>query len=413
MCARTHVFYVPFVLVLCKHLAHPFMLGPPAHFFSQAIVDYTAALLLSDMGHESATQGVDRLVKQVAKEQTEAHLRQPMRCLPSSSFISTFVDSFHRHRTLIQAERQSISNLTAKIQASAGGAKRATLFVQRALGRMHAREYEEAMRDWASAVSCISSLGDIEDPKPPGTPPTDAERKLALKEWKASNETPPSLAVCMLGMFLHLRGNYDAAMACYDRALELDPKATEVLIKRSSLWFEKENLKEAFADFDRAIAIDAKQPDIYCHRGQLHMLQQDLQKALIDLKKSVKLDEGSILSRLQLGMAHHRLKQLAEARAVFQEAEAKFPKSPDALNYHGEFLVETGDLAGATQKFRKALEVSNGSFAIAHVNLGVLKLHPEGGRAPDVESAIAFVKQVLCDLPSYMHPRDVRELQSS
>ena len=173
------------------------------------------------------------------------------------------------------------------------------------------------------------------------------------------------------------------------------PSRPQVLIKRSSLWFEKEQLPKAFADFDAAIAIDVKQADIYCHRGQLHMLQQDLQKAVTDLKKSVRLDNGSLLSRLQLGMAHHRLKQMAEARAVFQEAEARFADSPDAYNYHGEFLVETGDLAGAADKFRKALEVSGGSFAISHVNLGVLELHQDGGRAPNLDGAIARFEQAI------------------
>ena len=46
-----------------------------------------------------------------------------------------------------------------------------------------------------------------------------------------------------------------------------------------------------------------------------------------------------VLARIQLGMAHHRLKQTAEARAVFQDAEAAFGTSPDALNYHGESLI--------------------------------------------------------------------------
>ena len=69
---------------------------------------------------------------------------------------------------------------------------------------------------------------------------------------------------------------------------------------------------------------------------------------------------------------------------MFQEAEAAFPASPDALNYHGEFLVESGDLAAASSKFEKALDVSDGGFALAHVNLGVLKLHGE----QDLQGAI-------------------------
>lgn len=157
------------------------------------------------------------------------------------------------------------------------------------------------------------------------------------------------------------------------------------------------------------------------------MLQQDLAKATADLKKSVGLDGESILARIQLGMAYHRSKSPAEARSAFQAAEAAFPQSPDALNYHAEFLgapapapaptlangrpraalcraavpcrgggvrpafaltgllrravgggaVENGDLAGALAKFEKAVAVSGGSFALAHVNLGVLKLHSE------------------------------------
>ena len=31
-------------------------------------------------------------------------------------------------------------------------------------------------------------------------------------------------------------------MACYNLASEIDPKAVDVLLKRSSLWFEKEEL---------------------------------------------------------------------------------------------------------------------------------------------------------------------------
>ena len=359
-----------------------------------AIVDYTAALLLSDMQHEAAIHGVDRLVKQVAKEKTEAHLQEPMRCLPSVSFIATFVDSFRKIRELIRSARPSTAELTSALESAADGAARAALLVQRALGRMQAREYEDAFGDWASAVSLISALGDVDRP-PAAAGPSDAQRQSTLQMWSSADGPSPAFAMSMLGMFLHLRGNYDQAMLCYDEALKLDPKATEVLIKRSSLWFEKEQVPKAFADFEKAIAIDPKQADIFCHRGQLHMLQQDLQKAVTDLKKSVKLDNGSLLSRLQLGMAHHRLKQLAEARAVFQEAEARFPDSPDALNYHGEFLVETGDLAGAAEKFRKALEVSGGCFAISHVNLGVLDLHQEGGHSPDIDGALARFAQAI------------------
>ena len=87
------------------------------------------------------------------------------------------------------------------------------------------------------------------------------ERAAVLSEWNAacaaadaklppSQRASPSLCLSMVGMFLHLRGNYDEAMRCYDYALELEPKAIDVLLKRASLWFEKEQLAKAFEDFD-------------------------------------------------------------------------------------------------------------------------------------------------------------------
>jgi len=155
------------------------------------------------------------------------------------------------------------------------------------------------------------------------------------------------------------------------------PPAIDVLLKRSSLWFEKEQLAKSFADFDAALALDDKYADTYCHRGQLHLLQEDLAKAVSDLRRSVQLDGGSILARIQLGMALHKNKQLTDAREVFEAAEKAFPASPDALNYHAEFLVESGDLPGARAKFERAIAVSDDTFALAHVNLAVLSLHAD------------------------------------
>ena len=162
------------------------------------------------------------------------------------------------------------------------------------------------MRDWAAAVALVSPLGAIEGlpPLPDGTgAPNEAERTAALEAWTAEatqeGEPLPDLAFSMLGMFLHLHGQYEGAMLCYNHALELRPSAIDVLLKRSSLWFEKEQLPNAFADFDTALAIDDSHADIYCHRGQLYMLQQDLSKAVDDLTRSVELDPNSVRSQLR------------------------------------------------------------------------------------------------------------------
>jgi len=168
-----------------------------------------------------------------------------------------------------------------------------------------------------------------------------------------------------------------------------------VLLQRSSLWFEIGRPVEASADVDAAIAREPYCADIYCHRGQLAMLRHDLGVAVDDLRRAVELDGGSLLARLKLAMAYHRLGRPADARALLLETERLFPLSAEALNCHGELLVEEGDFRQARDKFNQAVEVSAGSFALAFVNLGGLRLHLER----DVEGAIEMCTQAIAADP--------------
>jgi len=234
-------------------------------------------------------------------------------------------------------------------------------------------------------------------PAPPGgdaSPAAAGSAEALLASWDeplggASADAPavpPAFVLAMAGMFLHLRGNLAEAMGCYDYSLQLQPSAgapsggVAVLLKRASLWYEREELPKAHADFATAEKLEPRCADIYCHRGQLHILQNELSSALTDLRQAVDLDKqgeddaGAELARVQLGMALHRHGQQSEARRVFGEAEEDFPSSPDVLNYHGELLTEAGQLDEAKAKFRAALALSSNGFALAHVNLGVLEL---------------------------------------
>lgn len=367
----------------------------------EALADFTGACFLSDMNHTVGIAGIERLVKEIAQEKAEKRLQEPMCCLPSPFFISTFVDSFRDHREQLARSRAPTRELTASLAKASTGCARALLLADRAFAYMKENNYETAMQDWAAAAALIppadSSSGSAND-----------EQQQTLAAWQEAakedeSKTSPGSALSMLGMFLHLRGNYDDAMKAYDYALALQPNTVEVLLKRSSLWFEKEQLTEAFADFDTALAADSSHPDIYCHRGQLLMLQNRLSDALVDLRKAIDLDENSVLAHIQLGMALHRQNKPTEARKIFEQAEARFPTSPDVLNYHGELLVEAEDHALATKKFEKALEASGGRFALAHVNLGVLKLHASKDMTGAIEQCRKAIEvDPLCET-AHMH----------
>ena len=194
--------------------------------------------------NELAKTSMERVLKEVATRKAESQLEEPMRELPSASFIATFVDSFKRYRDLLAAPRRTNSELSAAITKAPTAAAGSALLSEKALGYMAANDYEKAMISWSAALACIP---------PPETATTpfwklhqaDAASKTALSQWLEVSRAgkvvvSPPLALSMAGMFLHLRGNYQDAMECYDYALELDPRSIETLLKRASLWFEKD-----------------------------------------------------------------------------------------------------------------------------------------------------------------------------
>ena len=314
--------------------------GRAVELLEAAVLDMTAACILSGFQNDTATGNTDRLLKELGQRKAEARIKTPMTQLPSDFFIGTFVDSFRCHRERVAAAADAVGAADAAVAAApAAGAARGAALGVRATVHMKARRYAAAMADWAAAVEAY-----------------DGEGGGAAGDGAA-------LALEMHGMFLHLLGEYEKAMGRYDRAHALAPRQVSTLLMRSSLWYELEDPKKAHGDMDAALALAPQDADIFCHRGQLCMLLGNNTEAIGDLRKSVRLDGGSVLARIQLGMGLHRSQKQTEAQEVFTDAVTTFPDSPEALNYHGEMLVEMNKIDDARAQFEKAVAVSEGRCA--------------------------------------------------
>ena len=119
--------------------------------------DFTAASLLSGMTNEVANEGGERVLRLLAGRRASARLAQPMRSLPSASFIGTFVDSFKCHRAILAAETASPAELGAAIASTPPpeGAALAGLLCCRAVSHMRVSDYEPALEDWLSACALL------------------------------------------------------------------------------------------------------------------------------------------------------------------------------------------------------------------------------------------------------------------
>src|SRR5436190_12231633 len=86
-----------------------------------------------------------------------------------------------------------------------------------------------------------------------------------------------------------MNGDLNAALADFNRALELDPKDVASLMGRGYVWYSQEKHKQAIEDFSAVIELDPRSAAAYNNRGFNQHLLGDAKKALADYNRALEL----------------------------------------------------------------------------------------------------------------------------
>ncbi len=95
-------------------------------------------------------------------------------------------------------------------------------------------------------------------------------------------------------------GEYDAAIADYNKAVELNPKEPTIFFSRALAHFNNKSFNPAIADFDKVIELDPKEAMAYFKRGAALEKVGNFEKALSDYQKAVELDADNELAKAAL-----------------------------------------------------------------------------------------------------------------
>ena len=82
--------------------------------------------------------------------------------------------------------------------------------------------------------------------------------------------------------------NPEAALACFDKVLALEPDHSEALVKKGAALERLHKLNEAFECYDRAIAVDATMTIAYLHKGGLCNRLERFKEALECYEKALR-----------------------------------------------------------------------------------------------------------------------------
>lgn len=205
------------------------------------------------------------------------------------------------------------------------------------------------------------------------------------------------------GFVYFQKGNYQAALKDFDRALKKNPDAVQSLINRGAVFLEQGNPKQALKDLNRALQLNAgnteallnrglafskngqdreamidfnavleKSPDnlkARVSRGAIYLNNKDFDLAIIDLQKATQINPEDFLAWANLGLAHVRSGNKSEAISDFSKAIELNKQFPDAWSNRGLARFQNNDVQGAISDLSYAIQLNPG-MAIAYLNRG-------------------------------------------
>ncbi|CAG8486363.1 10722_t:CDS:10, partial [Scutellospora calospora] len=318
--------------------------------YEESLHDFTAACIIGEFKNENATTSIDRLLKKVASIKAKEIIKNRKKHLPSTKFISSYLDTFRKEPIDQDTEANNGLENTNSIEFSDQDLEsNADDLFDAAERFVRQQRYEEAMNAYEKAIN----LG-------------------CTKMAKALN---------LRGTFTNLMGDSRSALADFQKALDLKPDYVQLYVKRATIYTEQGNIDEALKEFDKAINIDPSDPDIYYHRGQIHFLHNDFNMAVKDYQRRIELDPDFVFAYIQLAIAQYKSGSVEDGMKTFQQGLQKFPRSAEMHNYYGELLAEQRRIDEAIEQFDEANELQTGNFALPLVNKAMLCFHVKGDSA--------------------------------
>ena len=185
------------------------------------------------------------------------------------------------------------------------------------------------------------------------------------------------------------KGNFEQAIADYSRALEINPVYIKAYYRRGVFYQSKANMVLTISDYNKVIAIDSTYLDVHFNRGNAYYDKGDLEHAISDYSRAIEINPAHFKAYNSRGNAYCDKGELELAIADYSKAIEISPKDTQAYNSRGIAYLQKGKLALAIADYSKAIEISPKDTQ-AYNNRGIA-YHRKG----DLELAIADYNKAI------------------
>jgi tetratricopeptide (TPR) repeat protein len=151
-----------------------------------------------------------------------------------------------------------------------------------------------------------------------------------------------------LGLAYSSKGEFDRAIAVYDKAISVDPGFVQAYSSRSLARLNNGDIDPAIADYSEAIRLAPTGADAWNNRCWARaIVGRQLQLALADCGEALRLRSNNTDALDSRGFVHLKLGQFDDAIADFDAALRLEPKLASSLYGRGIARREKGDRAGS------------------------------------------------------------------
>ena len=203
------------------------------------------------------------------------------------------------------------------------------------------------------------------------------------------------------------KGDFDRAIADFNKAIELNPNSNEAYNSRGIAYSSKGDFNSAIADFSKAIKLNPNSAEAYSIRGLAYIRQENFDHAIADFNKAIELNPNSNEAYNTRGVAYSKKGNFDHAIADFNKAIELNPNSNEAYNSRGIAYSSKGDFNSAIADFSKAIEIAPG-FVAAYNNRGLVYIRQE-----NFDHAIADYSKAIEIDPNYNEAYNNRGLAYS
>lgn len=179
----------------------------------------------------------------------------------------------------------------------------------------------------------------------------------ALANFDRALDDNPGFAVAWYyrGMANRRAGNLSQAIADYTAAVEAEPDYPVAFYARGVAHRELEDYQEARRDYDRAIELEPEDADFYYARGVVHAYLGEYAAAIADFQECVSLNPAHANAYYNMGRAYWQTYQWKEGLESYDAALEIDPHHPSTRYFLGNMSLEDGLPCLAQLEYDKAL----------------------------------------------------------